>query len=419
MFGRKLRLKWHFRNETNNNDINPFRPKSKFNPKGKDAAIELYLKRLEEEISAVDTKLEYCNITKEERQALKDLAADTSIVIKEADKGSAVVVWDREDYLKEAEGQLSDFNTYEEMSGDIIGPLEKEIKRYLTEVKLRGDIPQDTMDYFLIENPKLSRFYMLPKVHKRLENVPGRPVISNSGYYTENISSYVDHHLQPLSREVKSYIKDTNDFLCKIRDLPPLNENAILCTVDVVGLYPNIPHEEGLAAIKESLEKRENKQISTESLVSLAECVLKNNVFEHNSKTFKQKQGTAIGIKMAPSYAILFMAALEEKILEKAKVKPQIWWRYIDDIFFIWEDGEETLKEFLDYLNSCHPSIKFTAEYSVEKVNFLDVQVIKDNKKLITDLYVKPTDTHQYLEASSCHVYIILKIPFLLVRLYV
>ena len=64
VFGRKLRLKWHFRYETNNNDINPFRPKSKFNPKGKDAAIELYLKCLEEEISAIDTKLEYCNITK-------------------------------------------------------------------------------------------------------------------------------------------------------------------------------------------------------------------------------------------------------------------------------------------------------------------------------------------------------------------
>ena len=42
-----------------------------------------------------------------------------------------------------------------------------------------------------------------------------------------------------------------------------------------------------------------------------------------------------------------------------------------------------------------HESIKFTAEWSTEKVNFLDVQVIKQGNKLVTDLSAKPTDTHQ------------------------
>ena len=58
-FGRKLRLKWHFRNEESSGPFNPFRVKSKFNPKGKDAAIEMYLSRLEEEILAIDTKLNF------------------------------------------------------------------------------------------------------------------------------------------------------------------------------------------------------------------------------------------------------------------------------------------------------------------------------------------------------------------------
>ena len=69
------------------------------------------------------------------------------------------------------------------------------------------------------------------------------------------------------------------------------------------------------------------------------------------------------------------------------------------------QHGEETLKEFFKILNSCHPKIKFTAEYSLDKVNFLDVEVIRSGNKLLTDLYIKPTDTHQYLEFSSCHVY--------------
>ena len=99
------------------------------------------------------------------------------------------------------------------------------------------------------------------------------------------------------------------------------------------------------------------------------------------------------------------MAELEEKLLNKYHLKPEVWWRYIDDIFMVWEHGEENLQEFIKYLNSQHPSIKFTFEYSPKSVNFLDVQVIRVNDKLVTDLYVKPTDTHQYLDASSCLVF--------------
>ena len=71
----------------------------------------------------------------------------------------------------------------------------------------------------------------------------------------------------------------------------------------------------------------------------------------------------------------------------------------------IWQHGEEKLKDFLKELNNCHPTIKFTSNYSQEKIDFLDVQVIRSGNQLITDLFVKPTDTHQYLHASSCHVY--------------
>ena len=52
-----------------------------------------------------------------------------------------------------------------------------------------------------------------------------------------------------------------------------------------------------------------------------------------------------------------------------------------------------------------HPTIKFTADWSYSSVNFLDVKVIMKGGKIITDLYVKPTDTHQYLDSSSCHPY--------------
>ena len=111
----------------------------------------------------------------------------------------------------------------------------------------------------------------------------------------------------------------------KLRSLPKLPSDIILCTVDVVGLYPNIPHEEGLSALRKRLDNRKEKYISTDTLCDLAEVVLKNNIFKYSKKIFKQKRGTAIGTKFAPPYSILFMAELEEAILKEADFKPYLW----------------------------------------------------------------------------------------------
>ena len=119
---------------------------------------------------------------------------------------------------------------------------------------------------------------------------------------------------------------------------------------------------EGLVSRRRFLETRNNKQISSDTLTELPEVVSKNNIFEFDEKTFKQTRGTVIGTKFAPPYAILFMANLEEKMLEGFEKKPMIWWRYIDDIFFIWEHGEESLKVFIEKVNMLHSTIQFTLE---------------------------------------------------------
>ena len=217
---------------------------------------------MEEEIPSLEYKVGYSNLTKRERDTVYSLKNDNSIIIKEADKGSAVVAWDRDDYLRETKKQLNDENVDKELTGDVEGPLEKIIKTVLKKIRDRTDTSNSTLDYFLVNNPKLGRFYLLPKIHKRLQNVPGRPVVSNSGYYTENVSAFLEFHLKPLAQKLKSYINDTNDFLRKIASLSTLQDDIILRTIDVVVLYPNIPHDEGLIALRKSLESRE-ETIST------------------------------------------------------------------------------------------------------------------------------------------------------------
>ena len=80
-----------------------------------------------------------------------------------------------------------------------------------------------------------------------------------------------------------------------------------------------------------------------------------------------------------------------------------VWFRYIDDIFFIWTHSKQDLQRFLEELNKYHLNLKFTHESTQEKISFLNSSVSLCNGKLYTDLHIKATDCHQYLEYTSSH----------------
>ena len=163
--------------------------------------------------------------------------------------------------------------------------------------KQKGKITEKQLKYFTIEHKKatnLGKMYLLPKIHKRLYDVPGRPVISNCGTPTEKASEFLDSQLKKVMQNGWSYIKDSNDFIKKIKHLKNIPDNALLVSSDVVGLYPSIPHEAGLRALKEVLDRREEKKISTEDLVKMPEFTLKNNYFEFNGQVKHQISGTAM-----------------------------------------------------------------------------------------------------------------------------
>ena len=98
------------------------------------------------------------------------------------------------------------------------------------------------------------------------------------------------------------YIIDSSDFIKRARNLGSIDDNAILVTTDVVGLYPSIPHEAGLKALREILDKGQQYTIPTSELIRMADFVLKNNCFEFNGQIKQQISGTAIGTKFGPPY---------------------------------------------------------------------------------------------------------------------
>ena len=106
-------------------------------------------------------------------------------------------------------------------------------------------------------------------------------------------------------------------------------------TADVVGSYPSIPYEAELQALKEVLECRKDKKISTNDLVKMAASVLKNDNFKFNGEVKHQISGTAIDTKFAPTYASIFMDKIETNFLDTQEFKRLVWFRYTDDVFVI------------------------------------------------------------------------------------
>ena len=216
----------------------------------------------------------------------------------------------------------------------------------------------------------------------------------------------MDHWLQPLTKLLPSYIKDTNEFI-KYIESTKLPQDCILCTLDVSSLYTNIPTEDGINTALQAIENQENKDLlclPTSWLKKLLELILYKNVFRFNDKFYIQKQGTAMGTKMAPAYANIFMGALQSRILSETNPFPIHWKTYIDDIFLVWTDTKESLEQFIT------ASMTYTNALILltDEITFLDLCLYKGErfaKEGILDIktHIKPTNTKQYVHASSAH----------------
>ena len=356
-----------------------------------------------------DTKLpktKYNNISREEREAIKSLSKDSSIVIKQADKGGAVVIMNRTDYIKEGLRQLSDDKFYIETPSDLTSTHYNAIEKKAKDMLNNEEIDISCYDYLIKTPVRTAQFYMLPKIHKNKCTPPGRPIVSGNGCPTERISEFVDYFLQPGVKKISSYIQDTTDFLRMLQTIGTLPENTMLVTLDVSSLYTNIPNIEGIEACRTLLERERPsaKHPTNDSLIVLLTQVLTMNNFDFNEHHFLQVGGTAMGTRVAPCYANTFMGWFEDIHVYQYHTLPKLWKRYIDDIFVIWTHSTQQLDEFIDHLNQCMPSIKFETETSRDKVCFLDITVqLGPNGSITTDLYTKPTDSHNYLDYRSAH----------------
>ena len=158
---------------------------------------------------------------------------------------------DMEDYVKEAERQLNNKENYRKVNYDPTTVNNETIHKVVSRFQKENQQSKNISEGLKPENPKTPHFYLKPKIHK--EDNPGRPVISSINCHTSKISEYVDYHVQPVVKEMSSYVQDTTDFLRKINQINFVPDNSHLVSLEVKSLYTNIPNAEGIKSVKTSL----------------------------------------------------------------------------------------------------------------------------------------------------------------------
>ena len=116
--------------------------------------------------------------------------------------------------------------------------------------------------------------------------------------------------------------------------------------------------------------------------------------------------GTASGAPNSCSYAGLVISPIDYQVFEamNSTFKELCYFgRYRDDCLSLWVGTNERLEEFFTFLNSLNEDLKFTMEIGGKELCFLDVKLSIVNGRIETSVYSKPTDSHLYLHATSCH----------------
>ena len=169
--------------------------------------------------------------------------------------------------------------------------------------------------------------------------------------------------------------------------------------------YTSIPNNQGIEAVLEHIQNDPTAPIPLGYMEKLMKLILERNHFEFNGTLYLQTDGTAMGTRFAPSFANLYMGKFEKILMEKYDKPIKLWLRFIDDIFMVFEHGLEELDKFVTLANSLVDSIKFTIEHSPDSIVFLDTRtkVDPETRNMYTTLYMKPTDTRDFLLYSSSH----------------
>ena len=185
-----------------------------------------------------------------------------------------------------------------------------------------------------------------------------------------------------------------------------IQPNHILVSYDVSALFTNVPLKETIDILVDKafegdwFNKTHSKQLEKHQLTDLLEIATMNQLFQFNGELYEQTDGVAMGSPLVPLLANVVMCHIENQLEQKSMIS-SFYRRYIDDTL-VTMPNTESATDFLQVLNSVHPSLSFTMELEHDdSIPFRGTVLTRCGGTLTTEVYRKPTDTGLLLHFQS------------------
>jgi len=178
-----------------------------------------------------------------------------------------------------------------------------------------------------------------------------------------------------------------------------------MASEDIQSLFTNVPLEETTNIIVHGLLNSNEipHHLNEKQITKALQLATIDSVFTFNDNLYTQTDGVAMGSPLGPTYANAFLCYHEKVWLNQCpdEFKPSLYRRYVDDTFLLFKNCSQ-VEQFVLYLNTKHPNLKFTYEIEQNsKLPFLDTLITKENGRLTTSVYRKPTFTGLGINYSS------------------
>ena len=333
-------------------------------------------------------------LTPKLRAAAQSLRNDESIVVRKADKSNMYVIINRDEYKTKLDDILKDETKFKNITKNTTEELKKKVRKTIKEINeecRKRVLKEPVGDY------EPGYLYGNVKTHK-----PGnklRPIISQVTTPTYETAKQLDNIIKPYIPS-KYMLNSRDEFINIIQTTKPENAPSSL---DVESLFTNVPVRETIDIILRNVYNHPTIPAPTIPRQKLKEllllCTTSVPFRNIDGKMYIQIDGMSMGSPLGPTFANFYMADLENRVLNIPGLKPNIYCRFVDDIY---TDAKHELLLQIKKSMEDHSVVKFTYELSNNnQLPFLDILTHYDTDRFASSVYIKPTDAGICLNGNS------------------
>ena len=335
-------------------------------------------------------------LTPELKEAAKNLRENKDIIIRRADKSNVFVILNREDYRSNLSAVLNDGSKFQNIKKNPCEPLKKKINALIDEAVTANPDASKVLKKVIGD---YSPGYMYGNIKTHKDGKTMRPIVSQITTPTYTTAKQLD-------KVIKKYLpqgymlKSSSEF---IDLLEGKSTTGNLYSLDVESLFTNVPVLRTINIICDRVYCHPTlppPPIQRETLRKLLLlCTTEVPFYDMDGRMWLQIDGVTMGSPLGPTFANFFMSEVENRALDNVSTKPNIYARYIDDIFLLCHENVlNPLKNEMVLISG----LNFTFEPGVSnKLPFLNVLVEKQDERFKTIVYRKPTDVGACMNASG------------------